>query len=83
MVDRTGFEPVTSSMPWRRATNYANGPVQVPKLPDIELVPIQTLSNIKASLRRKTRLNARGNVGIGMNEQCILNTVRTEFENRI
>ena len=26
MVDRTGFEPVTSSMPWKRATNYANGP---------------------------------------------------------
>lgn len=27
-VDRTGFEPVTSSMPWRRATNCANGPYQ-------------------------------------------------------
>ncbi len=25
-VDRTGFEPVTSSMPWKRATSYANGP---------------------------------------------------------
>ncbi len=26
VVDRTGFEPVTSSMPWKRATNCANGP---------------------------------------------------------
>lgn len=26
-VDRTGFEPVTSSMPWKRATNCANGPI--------------------------------------------------------
>ena len=30
-VDRVGLEPTTSSMPWRRATNCANGPyVPVP-----------------------------------------------------
>lgn len=26
IVDRTGFEPVASSMPWKRSTNWANGP---------------------------------------------------------
>ncbi len=30
MVDRTGFEPVTSSMPWKRSANSANGPCQIP-----------------------------------------------------
>ncbi len=27
-VEHTGFEPVTSSMPWRRAPNCANAPQQ-------------------------------------------------------
>ncbi len=26
MVDLRGFEPLTSSMPWRRAPSYATGP---------------------------------------------------------
>ena len=26
LVDHTGFEPVASSMPWKRSTKWANGP---------------------------------------------------------
>ena len=43
LVELTGFEPVASSMPWKRATNCAIAPVRLPRLP-VELVMCKTRS---------------------------------------
>lgn len=38
LVELTGFEPVTSSMPWKRATNCAIAPLVCPVFGDQEIL---------------------------------------------
>ena len=47
-VEHRGFEPLTSSMPWKRATNCANAPENIPEgavflVPPIARATRQTL----------------------------------------
>ena len=40
MVEHNGFEPLTSSMPWKRATNCANAPY-VQRYGNTKIAPIE------------------------------------------
>ena len=60
MVDLEGFEPSTSSMPWRRAPNCATGPLA-------RFLDSIALRSLELSVRRRTRMQASTAILAGFN----------------
>ncbi len=54
MVDLRGFEPLTSSMPWRRAPSYATGPFDLVPGSVINIHSLYAITGVPASIRHLT-----------------------------
>jgi hypothetical protein len=54
MVDLRGFEPLTSSMPWRRAPSYATGPFDLVPGSVIDIHSLYAITGVPASIRHLT-----------------------------
>ena len=60
MVDLRGFEPLTSSMPWRRAPSYATGPWMLViswRVLSVDVLSLYAVTGVPASVRHAKFLN--------------------------